>query len=113
MSCETVKVTLQVMSGKWKPMILWQIHETPRRFNELMREIPGVTSKILSQQLKELEFDDIVKRTVLDTVPPHVEYGMTEYGKTLCPVLEAMDAWGQMHVARKGGHTPEGRTHDK
>ena len=102
MSCKTVKVTLQVMSGKWKPMILWHIHKSPRRFNELVREMPGVTPKILSQQLKELEFNYIVKRTVLETVPPHVEYGMTEYGKTLCPVLEEMAAWGEMHGAKMG-----------
>lgn len=101
MSCETVKVTLEVMSGKWKPMILWHIHKTPKRFNELVRELPGITPKILSQQLRELEFEGIVQRTVLETVPPHVEYDMTGYGKTLCPVLEAMAAWGKLHVGRR------------
>ena len=101
MSCETVKVTLQVMSGKWKPMILWHIHKSPRRFNDLVRQLPGVTAKILSQQLKELEYDGIVTRTVLETVPPHVEYAMTEYGQTLCPVLRTMAAWGQIHACRR------------
>ncbi|MDY0213135.1 MAG: helix-turn-helix domain-containing protein [Desulfuromonadaceae bacterium] len=98
MSCETVKITLQVMSGKWKPMILWSIHKIPRRFNELTREVSGITPKMLSQQLRELEHEGIIQREVFQTVPPHVEYSMTTYGSTLCPVLEVMAAWGENHT---------------
>lgn len=101
MSCETVAVTLQVVGDKWKGMILWQIYKTPRKFQELNRDVPGITSNMLTQQLQELEGEGIIRRRVLQTVPAHVEYSLSDYGTTLCSVLEEMARWGRMHAARR------------
>ncbi len=99
MAIENVATTLSVMGGKWKPLILCQLFKKPRRFSEL-QTIPGVSPKVLTQQLRELEQEGLVQRTVFQVVPPHVEYRMTEYGETLCPVLRAMGQWGEKHERR-------------
>lgn len=91
-------VTLDVIGGKWKAAILWHIHSKTRRFNELQRLIPGVTHKVLAQQLRELERDGVLSRTVYAVVPPVVEYALTERGHTLWPILDALCAWGREHV---------------
>ncbi|MGL4967599.1 MAG: winged helix-turn-helix transcriptional regulator [Inquilinus sp.] len=90
-----VEVTLAVMGGKWKPVILYQLLEGPRRFGELRKHFGGVSQRSLTLQLRELETDGIVHRQVFAEVPPRVEYSLTEYGRTLAPVLDAMKAWGQ------------------
>jgi DNA-binding HxlR family transcriptional regulator len=95
---DTVGVTLRVIGGKWKPLILWHINKNPVRFGELMRKMPGITQKMLTQQLRELEEDKLVIRTVYPEVPPRVEYILSEYGRTLGPVLQAMSDWGRKHV---------------
>ncbi|MFC4808153.1 winged helix-turn-helix transcriptional regulator [Paenibacillus sp. GCM10023250] len=92
-----VETFIQVLGGKWKPMILWQLIESKKRFNDLEKLIPGVTQKMLSQHLRELEREGIVDRTV----PPKVEYSLSEYGKTLIPVADVMCAWGEIHNKRK------------
>ncbi|WP_321530433.1 helix-turn-helix domain-containing protein [uncultured Desulfuromonas sp.] len=99
MAIENVATTLSVMGGKWKPLILCQLFKKPRRFTEL-QTIPGVTPKVLTQQLRELEQEGLVQRIVVQVVPPHVEYRMTDYGATLCPVLRAMGQWGEKHEQR-------------
>ena len=89
-----VEVTLSVIGGKWKALILYQVISAPRRFNELRRLVPSVTQRMLTQHLRELEADGILHREVRAQVPPHVEYSLTEKGRTLVPILDAMASWG-------------------
>lgn len=95
-----VNVTLKVIGGKWKPLIMWLLHEHKHRFSELQKEIDGVTQKMLTQQLRELEADGLIKRTVYPVIPPKVEYEITSYGKTLKPVLVQMANWGEKHRSK-------------
>lgn len=96
-----VEATLDVIGGKWKVVILFHLtHDGTHRFAELRRKIPGVSERMLTQQLRELEEDGIVHREVYAEVPPKVEYSLTEYGKTLRPITEVMCEWGQRHVKR-------------
>ena len=92
-----VNITLKVIGGKWKPLLMWLIAQKTMRFNELQKAMSGVTQKMLTQQLRELEADGLVLRTVYPVVPPKVEYSLTEYGKTLKPVLKSMAIWGENH----------------
>lgn len=96
-SCSSVKVTLEVMGGKWKPLIMFLLVERTMRFSELQRSIIGITQKMLTEQLRELERDGLISRKVYPQVPPKVEYSITKYGKTLLPVLETMHDWGKNH----------------
>ena len=95
------EVTLGVIGGRWKVLILYHLFDGVKRFSELQRALPGVTQKMLTQQLRELEGDGIVSRTVYPQVPPRVEYAMTPLGKTLQPVVKAMCRWG----LQQGGAT--------
>jgi len=95
-----VEATLHVIGGKWKVLIMWHLKDTIRRFGELRRMMPGITQKMLTQQLRELENDGLVNRKVYAEVPPKVEYSLTEYGKTLKPVLNAMCRWGTAYLER-------------
>jgi DNA-binding HxlR family transcriptional regulator len=96
-----VEATLNVIGGKWKVVILFHLtHKGTHRFAELRRKIPGVSERMLTQQLRELEDDGIVHREVYPEVPPKVEYSLTEYGKTLRPITEVMCEWGQKHIRR-------------
>ncbi|WP_312855486.1 winged helix-turn-helix transcriptional regulator [Litoribacterium kuwaitense] len=95
------ETALDILVGKWKHKILFQLtkHEV-LRFNELKRAIPGITQKMLTVQLRELEAEGIVGRKVYSQIPPKVEYSITEYGKTLQPILEAMHDWSEKHIER-------------
>lgn len=95
-----VELTLRVISGKWKALLLWQICAGHVRFNELRRLIPDISQKMLTQQLRELEDDGIVARCVYPETPPRVEYSLTEYGHTLEPIFDALCAWGAQHRQR-------------
>ena len=95
-----VAATLEVVGGKWKTIILYHLNENVRRFAELKRLLPGISQKVLTQQLRELEHSGIVLRKVYAQVPPKVEYSLTEYGQTLRPVLEALSRWGAEHERR-------------
>ena len=86
--------TVSIIGGRWKVLILQSLFRGTQRFSELQREIEGITSKMLTQQLRDLETDGIVLRVVHAEVPPRVEYSLTERGTTLWPVLQAMHAWG-------------------
>jgi len=97
-----VGITLDVMGGKWKPIILWLLKEKPLRFGDLKRNISAVTQKMLTRQLRELESDKLVSRKVYAEIPPRVDYRITPYGKTLFPVLESMCTWGEKHQKRNG-----------
>jgi DNA-binding HxlR family transcriptional regulator len=95
-----MEITLRVISGKWKGVILFYLMERPMRFGELRRAVNGITQRILSQQLRELERHGIVSRTELDTPLAHVEYAMTEFGCSLAPVLAAMCDWGEKNAGK-------------
>jgi DNA-binding HxlR family transcriptional regulator len=100
-----VETTLAVVGGKWKPLILWHLGEGVRRFSELQRLIPGITRKILTQHLRELERDGIVARRIFNEMPPRVEYSLAKYGSTWRPLLRALCDWGSRHetyLARNG-----------
>jgi DNA-binding HxlR family transcriptional regulator len=97
-----VEATIDVIGGKWKPLILWWLHQRTYRFTELRRLIPGITEKVLTQHLRELEADGIVARHVFATIPPKVEYSLTEYGNSLKQALNAICEWGQLHMQRIG-----------
>lgn len=99
-SSNPVNLTLKVIGGKWKPLILWYLAEKTYRFSELSALMSGVTQKMLSLQLKELTVDKVVERIVYPVIPPKVEYKMTEYGKTLLPVLKTMHDWGLNHKSK-------------
>ncbi len=93
-----VITTLSVIGGKWKPAILWEIQQHGvMRFGKIKRSIAGVTQKMLTQQLRELEEDGILTRKIYAEVPPRVEYDLTEYGWSLSPVLREMAEWGIRH----------------
>jgi DNA-binding HxlR family transcriptional regulator len=89
-----VTFTLDIIGGRWKPLILWQLTPSSKRYNEIRKGIPNITEKMLIEKLKELEADGLVMRKALPVVPPHVEYTLSEKGKTLCPVLDAIAQWG-------------------
>ncbi|MFK2826649.1 winged helix-turn-helix transcriptional regulator [Bacillus sp. B190/17] len=94
-NCEK-ELTLSVIGGKWKMLILWHLgKEGTKRFNELKALMPGITQRMLVNQLRELEEDLIVHREVYPVVPPKVEYSLTEQGRSLIPVLEIMYEWGK------------------
>src|SRR5438045_9335648 len=92
-----VSAAVQVIGGKWKPVILFNLREGAKRFSELRRAIPAATQKMLTQQLRELESDGIIDRKVFPVIPPHVEYSLSAHGRTLKTVLRAMGRWGQQH----------------
>lgn len=100
LGCSSVKTTLDVIGGKWKPLILYLLKDSTLRFSELQRGIEGITQKMLTQQLRELEHDGLVKRKVYPQVPPRVEYSITEYGKTLDPIFRTMNLWGKTHKTK-------------
>ena len=85
---------LRVLAGAWTPQVLWYLNDGPRRFGELKRAIPGVSAKVLTTRLRELEERELVARRVLPTSPPSVEYRLTELGLGLEPVLDAIAAAG-------------------
>jgi DNA-binding HxlR family transcriptional regulator len=89
---------MDVIGGKWKVLILWELQEKPRRFGELRRGLPGVTEKVLAAQLRELEADGIVHREEYDEVPPRVEYSLTPRGETLNEALVPLGAWGRENL---------------
>ena len=93
-----VEVTLSVMGGTWKPIILFQLLHGKKRFGELGRAIPGITQRMLTLQLRELEEAGIVLRTVHAEVPPRVDYELTALGRSLQPVLIAMRNWGTAYA---------------
>jgi DNA-binding HxlR family transcriptional regulator len=95
-----VQATLKVLGGKWKLLILWNLKDKPRRFSELKRLIPDITEKMLTQQLRELDRDEIITRNVCSSVPLRVDYSFTEYGRSLIPTIESLCEWGKSHLHR-------------
>lgn len=98
--CE-IELTLEILSGKWKALLIWNLHlHEVIRYNEFRRLIPSITQKMLTQQLKELEKYGIIFRKVYPSVPPMVEYTLTETGQKLIPIMESMDLWGKEYVKK-------------
>lgn len=96
-----VEAILDVIGGRWKAIIVFHlIRVDVLRFGELKKTIPGITQRMLTNQLRELEEDGIVDRKVYPQVPPKVEYRLTEYGKTLTDLMYAMRDWGTIHISR-------------
>lgn len=97
-----VEAAIEVIGGKWKLMILWWLNQKTYRFADLRREIPGISEKMLIQHLRGFEADGIVVRKVFATVPPKVEYSLTEHGKSLRQALNAISDWGKVHIEKTG-----------
>lgn len=92
-----VDIALQVISGRWKGTILWRLEQGPMRTGELRRSIPGISERMLIRHLRELVDDGILVREDAGTVPPHVTYSLSEYGRTLAPVIWKLCQWGREH----------------
>ena len=90
-----VATTVQLIGNKWKLLILRNLLARPWRFNEMLRSIPGISQKVLTDNLRALENDGIVTRTVYPEVPPRVEYAFSELGDTMRPIIKAMEEWGR------------------
>lgn len=89
---------LSVIGGKWKPVILFCIANGIDRFGAMQRAVPGITKQMLTKQLRELEADEVISRTVYAEVPPRVDYALTDKGRSVLPVIEEMKAWGQTQM---------------
>ncbi|WP_139488003.1 winged helix-turn-helix transcriptional regulator [Brevibacillus dissolubilis] len=93
-----VEATLDVIGGKWKVVIMCHLIKGEKRTSELKRLMPGITQKMLTQQLRELEEDGVLKRHIFEQIPPKVVYSLTDYGWSLKPILDAMCSWGERHM---------------
>lgn len=89
-----VEATISLIGGKYKAVILWNLIDKTLRFGELSKRVTSATPKMLTQQLRELEDDNLIKRTIYPVVPPKVEYSLTGFGKSIVPILDAMCNWG-------------------
>jgi DNA-binding HxlR family transcriptional regulator len=92
-----VKDALDILSGKWKLHIIIALSFGNKRFSQIAKDIPGITDRMLSKELRDLEMNQLIKRTVYDSVPVTVEYSMTPYGKTLDKLIEELKTWGSAH----------------
>ena len=95
-----IEAAIDVIGGKWKAPILYHLQDEKKRFNELGRLLSGITQRMLTRQLRELESDQIVHRKVYAEVPPKVEYSITEFGLTLVPVLKEIQVWGNEYLGK-------------
>lgn len=90
-----VATTVQLIGNKWKLLILRNLLARPWRFNEMLKSIPGISQKVLTDNLRSLEKDGVITRTVYPEVPPRVEYALSELGETMRPIMAAMESWGR------------------
>lgn len=95
-----VTACLSVLGGKWKPILVYLIANDCNRFGAMSRAVAGITKQMLTLQLRELEADGVISRTVYPEVPPRVEYRLTELGRSTFPVIDAMRAWGETYLSR-------------
>ncbi|WP_229208944.1 winged helix-turn-helix transcriptional regulator [Dyadobacter luticola] len=98
-----VRDALEVLNGKWKLPIIVSLMFGNKRFSQIAREVPGITDKMLSKELRDLECNELVKRKVYDSIPVVVEYSLTDYGHSLKVVIEVLRAWGMKHRERMMG----------
>jgi DNA-binding HxlR family transcriptional regulator len=108
-----VEATVDILGGRWKPLILWALRDGTLRFGQIEEELsavtPNITQRMLTRQLRELENDGLVVRKVYPEVPPRVEYTLTERYKSLMPIVELMYAWGKEHMADQIGYECDGK----
>ena len=95
-----VATTVQLIGSKWKLLILRNLFQRPWRFNELKKSLDGISQKVLTDSLRSMEADGLITRTVFPTVPPRVEYALTELGQSMRPVIQAMEDWGTSYKQR-------------
>ena len=101
------QLAIDIFDGKWKGFLLWYLKDGVRRNGELMRLIPNITQKMLTQKLRELENEGIVERIIYPVVPPKVEYKLTPIGKTLIPILKQLYTWGEKYAVHQNANTKE------
>lgn len=92
-----VELSIEIIGGKWKMPVIWRLKDGSKRYGELRRSLPKVTHKMLTQQLRELEQDEIIKRKVYAEVPPKVEYSLTLLGESIIPVIDLLREWGEQY----------------
>jgi DNA-binding HxlR family transcriptional regulator len=97
-----VEITLALLGSKWKILILRELFVGTKRFGELSRGVPNISQKMLTQQLRQMEADNLIKRKIYPEVPPRVEYSLTDIGKSLSPILDSMHKWGTRYVMQNG-----------
>lgn len=95
-----VATTVQLIGSKWKLLIMRNLMERPWRFNELKKDLEGISQKVLTDSLRSMESDGIITRTVYPEVPPRVEYALSELGESMRPIMKAMEVWGQDYKKR-------------
>jgi len=100
-----VELTLDLIGGKWKGVIIWYLKDGTFRFSQIKKMITSISEKVLIKELKSLQQYGIVKRKSYNVVPPKVEYSLTDYGKTLIPIFKKISAWGENHVEKYGSKT--------
>lgn len=91
----SIELVLDIIGGKWKILMIWQLKDAEKRYGELRKSLPKITHKMLTQQLRELERDEIILRKVYSEIPPKVEYSLTLLGKSVIPVIEMLLEWGE------------------
>ena len=97
-----IDATLDVIGGKWKPLIIYALNDETLRFSQLLDRLqPRITQRMLTKQLRELEEDGLILREIYPEIPPKVEYSLTEFGKTVLPVLDALCEWGNEYLGRE------------
>jgi DNA-binding HxlR family transcriptional regulator len=107
-----VEITLALLGNKWKVLILRELFAGTKRFGELSRGVPGISQKMLTQQLRQMEQDNLVQRKIYAEVPPRVEYSLTEIGRSLSPILDAMHKWGTKYRMLNGKKGAGGKKED-
>jgi DNA-binding HxlR family transcriptional regulator len=100
-------MTIDLIGGKWKVLLLWHLSQRILRFNEIGRIFPDISTKMLTQQLRDMEEDGLILRKVYPQVPPKVEYDLTEFGRSLIPVLMAMQEWGTAYMINQNQKTTD------
>jgi DNA-binding HxlR family transcriptional regulator len=104
-----VEAVLDLIGGRWKGVVLYNLVEGPVRFNELRRRMPNATQRVLTRQLREMEVAGLISRTVTPSIPPRVDYALTDLGLSLVPVISAMREWGAVYLDQTGGRKPTNR----
>ncbi len=95
-----VATTVQLIGSKWKILILRDLLQRPWRFNELQRDLEGISQKVLTESLRSMEKDGIIERKIYDEVPPRVEYSLSEIGESMRPIIKSMETWGTQYKAK-------------
>ncbi len=107
------EAALDVIGGKWKGVILYHLMDGEKRFGELSRLLPGVTQRMLTLQLRELEEDEVIHREIYKQIPPKVEYSLTEFGRSLEPTITLMCRWGEQYMNRLAERQLSARTEEE